>query len=59
MLWYIIFAGLYVAVLALILLFLAGATKLSDAAEAKNKMMPPRTPRMNRGRVKKRYRDAA
>jgi hypothetical protein len=56
--WYTIFAVVYFALLAVVLTFLAGATRLANEAEAKDRMRPHRNG-PPRSYPPKRYRDAA
>ena len=59
MFWYLVFAVVYLLVLAGLLVFIAGATKLSHQAEAEDRMRPRRCGPADLHIPAKRYRDAA
>lgn len=59
MFWYLVFAIVYLVILAGLLVFIAGATKLSHLAEAEDRMRPRRYGPTDLHISPKRYRDAA
>jgi uncharacterized membrane protein len=58
MFWYLVFAILYLVVLAALLVFIAGASKLAKQAEAEDRMCPHRNGPADL-HIRDRYRDAA
>ncbi|HVZ16241.1 MAG TPA: hypothetical protein VG897_03940 [Terriglobales bacterium] len=56
---YLLLAILYVLLLVMVILFLAGATRLANKAEAENRMMPPKKPALRKFYPRRHYRDAA
>jgi len=58
MFWYLVFAIVYLVVLAVLLVFIAGASKLAKHAEVEDRMRPHRNGPADL-HVRKRYRDAA
>jgi len=59
MFWYIVFAIVYLVALLVLLVFIAGATKLARHAEAEDRMRPRRCGPADLRISPKRYRDAA